>query len=106
MHIKSKSIYYKNKVCLETNLEKNFTGSSYIFILSVNFENLTIRLHGLITSLMLTKFQGNQRSIATLSNKCYNFKLLYLKLYIKNKLIDQIINNIQFEWNLICMLRI
>ena len=106
MHIKSKSIYYKNKVCLETNLEKNFTGSSYIFILSVNFENLTIRLHGLITSLMLTKFQRNQRSIATSSNKCYNFKLLYLKLYIKNKLIDQIINNIQFEWNLICMLRI
>ena len=97
MHIKSKSIYYKNKVCLETNLEKNFTGSSYIFILNVNFENLTIRLHGLITSLMLTKFQENQRSITTSSNKYYNFKLLYLKLYIKNKLIDQIINNIQFE---------
>ena len=97
MHIKSKSIYYKNKVCLETNLEKNFTGSSYIFILNVNFENLTIRLHGLITSFMLTKFLENQRSITTSSNKYYNLKLLYLKLYIKNKLIDQIINNIQFE---------
>ena len=29
-----------------------------------------------------------------------------LKLYIKNKLIDQIINNIRFKRNLICMLRI
>ena len=28
-----------------------------------------------------------------------------LKLCIKNKLIDQIVNNIQFERNLICMLR-
>ena len=28
-----------------------------------------------------------------------------LKLYIKNKLIDQIVNNIQFEPNLIYMLR-
>ena len=28
-----------------------------------------------------------------------------LKLYIKNKLIDQIVNNIRFERNLICMLR-
>ena len=28
-----------------------------------------------------------------------------LKLYIKNKLIDQIVNNIRFERNLICMLK-
>ena len=28
-----------------------------------------------------------------------------LKLYIKNKLIDQIVNNIRFKRNLICMLR-
>ena len=28
-----------------------------------------------------------------------------LKLCIKNKFIDQIVNNIQFEQNLICMLR-
>ena len=106
MHIKSKSIYYKNKVSLQTNLERNLTNLSYIFILSVNFKNLTVRLHDLITSLILTKFQGNQRLIATSLNKCYNFKLLYLKLYIKNKLIDQIVNNIRFERNLICMLRI
>ena len=66
----------KNKFSLQTNLERNSTNSSYIFILSVNFENLTIRLHVLITSLMLTKFQKNQRSITMLSNKCYNFKFL------------------------------
>ena len=29
-----------------------------------------------------------------------------LKLCIKNKLIDQIVNNIWFEWNLICTIRI
>ena len=26
-----------------------------------------------------------------------------LKLCIRNKFIDRIVNNIQFEWNLICM---
>ena len=53
-----------NKVSLKISLEKNPTNSSYIFILSVNFENITIRLYVLITPLMLTKFQENQRSIA------------------------------------------
>ena len=65
-----------NKVSFQTSLERNPTNSLYIFILSVNFENLTIRLHVLITSLILTKFQENQRSIAMLSNKCYNSKFL------------------------------
>ena len=50
-----------NKVFLQTNLERNFTNSLYIFVLSVNFENLTVRLNVFITSLMLTKFQENQR---------------------------------------------
>ena len=53
-----------NKVSLKISLEKNPTNSSYIFILSVNFKNLTDKLHVFITSLMLTKFQENQRSIA------------------------------------------
>ena len=65
-----------NKVSIQTSLERNPTNSSYIFILSVNFENLTVRLHDLITSKMLTKFQENQRSITMSSNKCYNFKFL------------------------------
>ena len=60
----------KNKVSLQTNLERNPTNSSYIFILSVNFENWTVRLHVFITSLMLTKFQEDPRSIAMSLNKC------------------------------------
>ena len=68
--------FHKNKVSLQTSLERNPTNSSYIFILSVNFENLIVRLHVLITSLILTKFQENQRSIVMSSNKCYNFKFL------------------------------
>ena len=50
--------------------------SSYIFILSINFENLTVRLYVLITFLMFTKFQENKISIAMSSNKYYNFKFL------------------------------
>ena len=68
--------FFGNKVFLQTSLERNPTNSSYIFILSVNFENLTVILHILIKSLMLTKFQENQRSIAMSSNKYYNFKFL------------------------------
>ena len=48
-----------NKVFLQITLERNLTNLSYIFILSVNFENLTVKLHVLITSLILTKFQEN-----------------------------------------------
>ena len=65
-----------NKVSLQTSLERNTTNSSYIFILNVNFENLTTKLHVPIKSLMLTKLQENQRSIAMSLNKCYNFKFL------------------------------
>ena len=65
-----------NKVSLETSLERNPTNPLYIFILSVNFENLTVKFHAFITSLMLTKFQENKKSIAMSSNKCYNFKFL------------------------------
>ena len=39
-----------NKVFLQTNLERNSLNSSYISILSVNFENLTVRLHVLLES--------------------------------------------------------
>ena len=35
----------KNKVSLQTSLERNPTNSSYIFILSLNFENLTVKLY-------------------------------------------------------------
>ena len=72
-----------NKVSLQTSLERNPTNSSYIFVLNVNFENLTVRLYILITSLMLTKFQENQILIAMSSNKCYNINFLYSKVVYK-----------------------
>ena len=59
-----------NKVSLQINLERNPSNLSYIFILSVKFENLTVGLHVLIISFMLAKFQEDQRSIAMSLNKC------------------------------------
>ena len=53
-----------------TSLEKNPTNSSYIFILSVNFENLTVGLNIFIIYFMLENFQEDQRSISMSSNKC------------------------------------
>ena len=74
-------------------MEKVFGDFSYIFLFDVNFEILTIRLHVLIISSLLIKFQKkNQKSISMLSIKCLNFKL-----WSKIKFIDQIINNILFE---------
>ena len=48
-----------NKVSLQTSLERNSTNSSYIFILSVNFKNLIVRLHVLITSKISKKSKIN-----------------------------------------------
>ena len=59
----------KNKVFLQTSLERNPTNSSYIFILSVNFENLTVRVLVFIIFFMHVKFQEYQKSIAISSNK-------------------------------------
>ena len=73
----------KNKISLQPSLERNPTNSSYIFVLNVNFENLTVRFYVFITSLMLTKFQENQRSIVMSSNKCYNINFLYSKVVYK-----------------------
>ena len=73
----------KNKISLQPSLERNPTNSSYIFVLNVNFENLTVRLYVFITSLMLTKFQENHRSIVMSSNKCYNINFLYSKVVYK-----------------------
>ena len=54
-----------------------------IYLLDVNFENLTIRLHVLIISSMLTKFQKDQRSIVMPSIKYLNFKFLWVKIMHK-----------------------
>ena len=64
------SYLLKNKVSLQTSLEINPSNLSYIFILSVNFENLTIGLQVLIISFVLTKFKEDKKLIAMSSNKC------------------------------------
>ena len=64
------SYLLKNKVSLQTSLEINLSNLSYIFILSVNFENLTIGLQVLIISFVLTKFKEDKKLIAMSSNKC------------------------------------
>ena len=58
-----------NKISFKTSLERKPSNLSYIFILSVNFENLTIRLNVLIIFFMFVNFQEDQRSIAMLSKK-------------------------------------
>ena len=98
-------VFFMNKVSLQTSLERNSINLSYISILSVNFENLTVRLHVLIIFFMHVKFQEDQRSIAISSTNVKISNFYDIKLYIKNKFIDRIVNNIQFERNLICMLR-
>ena len=71
-----------NKVSLQISLEKNPKNSSYIFILNVNFKNLTIGLHILIISFMLSNFQKDKKLITMSSNKSFKFlcsKIIYKK---------------------------
>ena len=64
------------KVSLQTSLKRNPSKFSYIFLLDVNCETLTIGLLVFIISSMLTKFQEDQRSITMSSIKWLNFKFL------------------------------
>ena len=59
-----------NKISFQTSLKINSTNSSYISILRMNFENLTIRLHVLIIFFMHVKFQEDKKLITIPSNKC------------------------------------
>ena len=78
-------------------MEKKKSLKSFFFLLDVNFENLIVELYVLIISSMIANFQENQRSIVILSIKYLNFKFFSLKLCIKNKFIDIIVNNIRLE---------
>ena len=40
----------------KVSLERNSTNSSYVFILSINFENLTVKLYVFIIFFMFVKF--------------------------------------------------
>ena len=55
----------------------------FFFLLDVNFDKFTIRLHFFLISSILAKFQENQRVITMLSIKYLNFEFCSLKLYIK-----------------------
>ena len=46
----------KQTIFTVKNLERNLSNFSYVFILNMNFENLTIKLYVLIISFMLAKF--------------------------------------------------
>ena len=56
-------IYNRIKFFFQINLEKTFINTSYISILSMNFENIIFRLHVFIIFFMHVKFQEDQRSI-------------------------------------------
>ena len=47
-----------------------------------------------------------EKSIAVSLMTCLNLKFLGKTLSLKNMFIDQIVNNIQFEQNLTCVLKI
>ena len=57
----------KNKVSLQTSLEKKFSNFSYISFFSVNFENLTIQFHVPYFLNMHIKFRLN-RTLFTLQS--------------------------------------
>ena len=67
----------------------------------MNFENLTVRLHVLIISLILVKFQENQGLMSMSSKNVKTSSFYDLNLCIKNKFIDRKVNNIRFKRNLI-----
>ena len=78
-------------------LVRNFSNSFYIFFIGCEFKNLTIGLYVLIISFMLANFQENQRPITMSSIECLISSFCDLKLCIKYKFIDRIVNNILFK---------
>ena len=69
---------FLENVSLQTYLEKNHSNSSYIFLLVVIFENLTVELYVLIISFMLVKFQKDQKSIVMSSIKFFKFQVFVI----------------------------
>ena len=71
----------------------------------MNFDKSIAGLHYLYIFFMLTKFQGDQRLIATSSINCLNSSFCSLKWYIKDEFKYQKVNYIRLAWKLACMLR-
>ena len=86
--------FFNNKISLQISLKRNSTNSSYVVILSVNFENITIRLYVFIISFMLAKssninkiylqtsLKKNSTNSSYISILSVNFKNLIVGLYI------------------------
>ena len=87
----------RDKVCLQLH---------NISLLYVNFDESIIRLYFLLTSFILAKFLKHQKSITMSSITCLNLNFCSLKLCMKNKFMDWIVNNIKLVWNLTCMLTV
>ena len=69
---------YMNKVSLQTNLERNSSNFTYISLLDVNFENLTVEFHVIYVLNMRIKFRSNWILFTIWSINLffiYNFKL-------------------------------
>ena len=71
----------------------------------MNFDESTVRLHYLHIFFMLTKFQADQRLIATSSINCPNSSFCSLKWCIKYEFKYQMVNYIQLAMKLAYMLR-
>ena len=75
--------------------------------MDVNFDQSTIRLYFLLISFMFSQnFQKNKKINTHDINQTFKFQVFCnIKLCIKNKFMDQIVNNIQLAKNLTCVLR-
>ena len=59
------------KVYFQASLEKNILNSSYIFLLSVKFENITVKLHVFYVFNMHVKFHSNRMLFTIQSIKLF-----------------------------------
>ena len=79
----------------------------FIFLLNVNFDKFIIELYFLLIPSMLGKFSENKKSTILSSVKYVNFSSFYnLKSCVKNKFINQIVNNIIRTQNMTYVLKI
>ena len=70
---------------------------SITFFLDVNFDKFIIRLHFILISFILAKYLENQRSIIMLLTNFYISSFCNIRLCIKNKFMNRIVNNIRLE---------
>ena len=66
----------KEKVFFQTILERNPSNSFYIFLLDVDFENLTVELHILIIFSILAKFKKKKCINNYVNNQLFTFLVL------------------------------